>query len=189
MLPIDVFKDQKAPGFILLGSVLKKYGMASLEYEPALLRDQIEKDYDLKLSQLQVDKLQAAMAVMTTDSFYEDWRVFEATCHVFCNEPIDTELVNPLEAEDIAVGLAEVTMIKNDVNDDKDHLIFDDEIRVYAGKVFYDYGFCKAPKIFPTAIMPEKTGSSENDKEKNDALMELFDAHCEYIINYVERLT
>jgi hypothetical protein len=188
MLSIDVFKDKKAPGFILLGVVLKKYGMECLEYEPALLRDQIEKDYELSLTQLQIDKLQAAMAVMTTDSFYTDWRVFEATCHLFHDEPIDTTLVNPLDAEDIAIGLAEATMIKNDTIEDADELVFDDEVRAYAGRIFYEYGLCKAPKIFPTAIMPPKTGTCANDKDKNDALTELFDLHSEKIIDYVDRI-
>jgi hypothetical protein len=188
LFSINVYKDPKAPGFVLLGVTLKKYGMDCLEYDPSLLRDQIERDYNIKLTQLQFDKLQAAMSVMTTDSFYNDWRVFEASCHLFSNEAVDTELVTPLEAEDIAVGLAEATMIKNDVNDDADQLIFDDEVRVYAGHIFYDYGLCKAPKIFPTAIMPKKTGTADNDKSKNASLNELFDAHCTYIMEYIEKL-
>lgn len=188
MFNLDVYKDKTAPGFVLLGVTLKKYGMACLEYEPALLRDQIEKDFDIKLATIQMDKLQAAMAVMTTDSFYDDWRVFEATCHLFHNEATDTDLVTPLDAEDIAIGLAEATMIKNDVNDPSDTLVFDEEVRAYAGRIFYEYGLCKAPKIFPTAIMPAKTGTTANDAEKNEALAELFDTHCERIIDYVERL-
>lgn len=186
MFSIDVYKDEDAPSFALLGVTLKKYGMEALEYDPELLRNQIEKDYDIELTQMQMDKLQAAMAVMVTDSFYDDWRVFEATCHLFHDEPIDTEIVNPLDAEDIAVGIAEAALIKSSIGDSD--LVFDDEVRAYAGRIFFDYGLCKAPKIFPGAIMPAKIGTCANDKDKNEALTSLFDAHTERIIDYVEKL-
>lgn len=188
MFSLDVYKDQNAPGFALLGVTIKKYGLQSLDTDPTLLRDIIEKDFDIKLSQLQADKLQAAISVANTDSFYTDWRVFETTCHLFHNEPVDPSLVNPLDAEDIAIGLAEATLIKHDTSDAGEKHVFDDEIRAYAGKIFYDYGMSKSPKIFPTAIMPKSLGSDDNDKEKNTALKELFDAHAEYIVEYVERL-
>ncbi len=188
MFNLDVYKDHNAPGYLLLGATLKKYGLGCLDYDPAILTSEIEKDFNVKLTTLQANKLHAAIAVMTTDSFYNDWRVFEATCHLFHNEDIDADLVNPLDAEDIAIGLAEVTLIKSDINDSED-LVFDDEVRVYAGRIFYEYGFCNPPKIFPSAIMPKKTGTACNDKEKNEALLELFDAHCEHLIDYAEKLT
>lgn len=183
----DIYKDPKVPAFVLLATTIKKYGMNSLEYEPELLRNEIEKDYDIKLPDINMDKLQAAIIVMTTDHFYNDWRVFETCCHLFHNEPVDADVVNPLDAEDIAVGLAEATMIKADTLDTHSELDFDDEIRAYAGQVFFEYGMSTAPFIFRSAIMPSIPGSAINDPDKNDALRELFDGHSEYILNYIEK--
>jgi hypothetical protein len=184
----DVYKDKSAPAFALLGITLKKYGVESLEYDPELLRHQIEKDYDIHLEDIQMDKLQAAMAVMLTDSFYTDWRVFETTCHLFHNEPVIADLLNPLDAEDIAVGIAEAAMIKMDTGSTSEDLIFDQEVRAYAGRIFHDYGLFKAPKIFPSAILPKGAGNADNDADKNAGLKELFDAHTEHIVDYVERI-
>lgn len=184
----DIYLDKDAPGFVLLGITLKKYGVESLEYDPELLHYQIDKDYDIKIPDLNMDKLQAAMIVMQTNHFYDDWRVFETCCHLFHNELVEADIVNPLDAEDIAVGLAEATLIKSCVIDDASELQFDDEIRAYAGKIFWDYGLSTAPTIFRDAIMPNSPGSAENDPNKNEALRELFDHHSTAIMDYMEKI-
>ena len=89
----DIYKDEEAPAFVLLGITIKKYGVVVLDYDPALLRQEIERDYDIKLPDINMDKLQAAMIVMTTDHFYDDWRVFETCCHLFHNELVEADVV------------------------------------------------------------------------------------------------
>lgn len=184
----DIYKDEKAPAFVLLGITLKKYGMEALDYDPELLRVEIEKDYSIELPDINMDKLQAAIIVMTTDHFYEDWRVFETCCHLFHNELVEADVINPLDAEDIAVGLAEATLIKASTMTDISELKFHDEIRAYAGQVFFDYGFLKAPTIFKDSIMPTSAGSAENDPDKNAALKELFDGHTIFTLDYLENV-
>jgi hypothetical protein len=186
MFTKDVFKDEKAPAFALLTVALRKYGFDILDEEAELLRLQIERDYDIKLSDLQSDKLQAAIIVLHTDHFEYDWRVFETICHLFNNAECHHDVLDPLEAEEIPVALAEVAMIKSSI-EPKEDLDYGDEVRAYAGHIFYEYGLHKAPKIFPTAIMPKSVEC--NDKEKNAALSELFDAHANYILEYVERIS
>lgn len=179
-----VYLDENAPAMVLLGITLKQYGLDALDYEPALLRTQIERDYDINLSEMQFDKLQAAMTVMSSDTFFDDWVVFETVCHLFHNEPVDADLVTPLDAEDIAVAMVEVTLIRRDIGDNT--LVFDEEVRAYAGHVFYEYGLSHAPKIFPSAIMPKAVEVPESDKEKEDALMELFNTRLAYVLDYIK---
>lgn len=186
MFIIDVYRDDKAPAYVLLGVTLKKYGLSALEEEPELLRMIIERDYDIKLSEMQSDKLQAAICVMLTDQVESNWRVFEPCVHLFNNQYVEHDILTPVEAEDIAVALAEITMIKHDVLD-KDELInYGEEVRAYAGQVFYEYGLCSAPSVFPTAIVPKCNECCNS--EKNAALKELFNAHVEYILDYIEKL-
>jgi hypothetical protein len=186
MFTRDVYKDDKAPSIALLAVTIKKYGIESLEYEPELLRQEINRDYDIRISTLNHDKLQAAITVLFTEAFENDWRVFETCCHLFNNTLVDHDIVNPLEAEELIVGIVEATIIKESILEDKEKLHYDDEIRVYAGRIFYDYGFHKAPKLFSEAIMPKTVGGS--DKEKNAALNELFEAHTQYILDYLEKI-
>ena len=68
----------------------------------------------------------------------------------------------------------------------EEKLTFSPEVRVYAGKIFYDYGLHKPPTLFPTAIMDEKEG---NDDEKNAALKEIFDEKINTVNEYVKKCT
>src|SRR5258708_6954301 len=100
----DIYKDEKAPAYALLVTTLRKYGMEALEWEPEFLRHDIEDQYGITMSDLQHNKLQAAMTVMITDHFQHDWRVFEVCCHLFNNQNIDAEDLCLLEAEEIAAA-------------------------------------------------------------------------------------
>jgi len=186
MFSIDVFKDKKAPAYALLITTLKKYGLVSIEWDPAFLRDEIRRDYDIELSDLQHNKIQAAMSVLTSDAFEEDWRCFEVFIHLFNNQTIDYDDVHPVEAEEIAHALAEVMLIKKDILDDDEKVVYGDEVRAYAGHVFWNYGLHKAPDIFSTAIMP--TSNKSDDKPKNESLQEIFDTHVEFILEYLEKI-
>lgn len=186
MFSRDVYKDDKAPAYVLLGVTLKKYGLAALEEEPELLRMLIERDSDIKLSDLQADKLQAAICTMLTDQVETHWRIFEPCVHLFNNQYVEHDILTPVEAEEIAVALAEIAMIKNDVLDKNELIHYGEEVLAYAGHVFYEYGMSKAPDIFPDAIMPKCNDCCY--AEKNAALKELFNAHVEYILDYLEKL-
>lgn len=189
MFSIDVYRDEKAPAYALMTVTLRKYGMEALEYEPELLRAEIEKDYSIKLSDLQHDKIQAAFTVLLTDHFEHDWIVFQGCGHFFNNQPIECEDFQHLEAEEIAVALAEANLILKDKLEDGEKLEYGDEVRAYMGIAFYEYGLHKAPSIFPKAIMPKSVeGPAAVEKEKNEALKEIFDAHVSYILEYLDKL-
>jgi len=187
MFTRDVYLDNKAPSYALLVVTLKAFGMEALEWEPELLRQEIDREYDIKLSDLQHDKLHAMVVCMVTDHFEHDWRVFETCVSLFNGESVDHEDLNPLEAEEIAVGLAEFMLLKKDVDIGPTH--FGEEVRAYAGIIFYEYGMHHSPKIFPTAIMPKSVNQDDaiND-EKNEALKEIFDTHVQYVLDYLEKL-
>lgn len=186
MFTRDVFKDQSAPAFALLAVTIRKYGLSILEEEAELLRSEIDRDYDIRLSDLQSDKLQAAINILLTDHFEDDWRVFETCCHLLSNQPTEHDVLNPLEAEQIAIGLAEARLIKSEILATDEAILFGDEVRAYAGHIFYEYGFHKAPSIFPTAIMPSSVPA--DDVEKNEALNELYTVHLDYVLDYFEKI-
>lgn len=186
MFAIDVYKDQDAPAFALLAVTLRKYGFGIIDDEPEFLRQQIEQDYDIKLTDKQSDKLQAALVVLSTDWFEHDWRVFEVCCHLFSNQYADHELFDPLEVEQAVIGIAEATLIKESILNDGESLEYGDEVRAYLGKLFYDYGFHSAPKICKMAIMPPS--AKHSDKQHNEAVKEIFDTHLEAILEYLEKI-
>jgi hypothetical protein len=193
--PVAVFKDEKAPAFALLLTALAKYGKEDttgqgtfFEWEPEILKEEIRLDFGVTLSELQSDKLQAAITVLTTNLYEQDWRAFEFVSHIFCNDLIDAEDHHPLEAEEVAESLAHATLILK-AYDDRLKLWHDD-VRAYVGQVFWQYGLSKAPDIFDNAIMPASStdGDPAIQEEKNSVLSDLFQAHTKKIEDYIAKL-
>lgn len=186
MFTRDVLKDHNAPAFALLSAVIKAEGLSALEIDPSILRTHLEETYDVKLTDLQSDKIQAAMVVATTDLYEHCWVTFEKVNHILCNHADDFDTLNPLEAEELIVGLSEATLIKHSFHDEGQAWDFSDEVRAYAGRIFHNYGMSKAPKLFPSALMP--TSVPCDNKAKNEALKELFDVHAQHVVEYLEKL-
>lgn len=182
-LPLTFLRDTDIPASVLLVIVLRKYGPGCFDMDPSLLRQDIEDDFKIQLTDLQQDKLQAAITVVSTDQFESHWEVFETCCHLFNNQPDDFESFDPLEAEDVALALAEVDIIKNTAHEPVE---YDSEVNVYAGLVFHEYGMSKPPNIFPTALMPESNEC--DDSEKNEALDELYKARLKFLHDLMNRL-
>lgn len=178
--PKQILEDKNAPATALLAVAIKKYGEDCFEWEPAVLKAELHKDYDCELSDLQSDKLQAAITVLTTDTYERDIKVFETINYLFNHQPDNLDELNPLEAEELICGMTEAYLIRGE------SIEFSPEVRVYAGKVFHDYGMHQPPTLFNQAIMQEQEG---DDTEKNAALHELFSAKIKITEEYVKECT
>lgn len=184
-LPLDVLKDEKAPVIALLAVVIAAYGKACYDWNSALLKDEISRDYSIDLSDLQSDKIQTGLIILDTIYYEGQYEVFE-TCNHLLNNQADCFLdVSPLEAEELIAGYAHYRLIVESLAEVRN---FDDEVNAYAGKIFYEYGFCEAPLIFPTAIMPENINKCDMT-EKNAALQELFEAKTKQLKEYMANLS
>lgn len=181
-LPLTVLKDKSAPAAALALVAIRQYGVECFEWTPQILRNELEKDYNVELSDLQSDKLQAAITILTSDAFETNWHVFQTICRHLTGQPMGFEDFEPLDPEEIVYALTDATLIRHEP------IEFDDEINAYCGKVFHDYGFCNAPDLFPTAIMPPCPGGSD-DTEKNEALTELFQERLAELVAYIEDMS
>lgn len=177
---LEVLKDEKAPAIALLHVVIKKYGVEAFEWQPEFLRDEIKHDYGTELTDLQSDKLQAAITILTTDLFESQWEVFKTICHLLNSTPDNFEDTTPLEAEELASALAQYRLIVGTEGTPP----FSDEVNAFAGVVFYNYGLSEPPSIFPSALMPGHAVKAD-PTEKSQALSEIYDARTKDIIAYV----
>lgn len=174
----QVLSDEKAPVTALLFVLTKAYGNECYEWEPLVLKAEVQKDYDCELSDLQSDKIQAGITLLTTEQYENNIAVFETLNYLFNHQPDDLDEFNPLEPEELICGLTEAYAIRGE------EMVFSPEVRVYAGLIFRDYGFHRPPKLFPKAIMEEREG---NDDEKNEALQEIFDAKLKLVEDYTRK--
>jgi hypothetical protein len=176
-----ILSDEKAPLTALLYVVVKNYTAEAFDWIPAILRNELEETFDVELTDLQADKLQAAILLVSTNMFETNVRAFEIGCRLAGNTPQDFEDFEPLEVEELIVGITEAYLVKNE------KLEYSDEVNAYVGKICYDYGFHKAPTLFPSALMPESASSdAADDTDKNNALKEIFEARLAYTQEYMQ---
>ena len=182
----QLLKEDNIPGFALLAIVTDKYGPDCYQMQPELLKKDIEDDFGVELSDLQSDKLQAAIIVLATNMYEQQWETFAVISHVLSGVHEQFETIDPddVEAEEVIRALAEITIIKNA---EYEPLEFDDEVRAFAGLIFQKYGFSKAPKLFVSAIMPTPVKECD-DTEKNEALQEMWDESVKLINQWAERI-
>lgn len=180
MLVNQVFTDEKAPVAALLTAFIKVYGVEALQWEPEIIRAEIEEDFGIELNDLQANKLHAGITMITTDRFEQDYQTFETCVNLINNQDDDFDTVNVPEAEDIVRAVGEYSLINHDQPN------FNGEVSRYAGLIFYEFGYCQAPKLFPTALLPECNKCDVEQKE--EALAEAFDAHVSYVADYLEKL-
>ena len=174
----QILEDEKAPITALLYAVTKEYSSECYSWEPLVLKAELQKDHDCDISDLQSDKIQAGITLLTTEQYENNIAIFETINYLLNHQPDNIEEFNPLEPEELICGLTEAYIIK------AEELRFSPEVRVYAGLIFRDYGMHHPPKLFPKAIMEECEG---NDDEKNEALQEIFDEKLKTVEQYLRK--
>ena len=179
MMTKTIYTDQGAPASALLAVTLRTFGTECLDWDPEVVRKEINSEFDMELSDLQSDKLQAAMSVLDSDNFETHWDAFVYCCQLFNNIPVSFAIFDEFEAEELIVGSCEALIIRNE------SIKYSGEVRAGAGFVFHEYGFSKAPKLFPNAIMPNT--SNEQSDNKDEALEEIFDSHNKRVHEYFNK--
>lgn len=176
----NIIKDEKAPVIALLWLITKMYGPECYSWEPTVLKAELQIDLDCEITDLQSDKIQAGITLLSTDLYETNIKVFETINYLLNHQHDELDELSPLEVEELICGLTEAYIIK------AEELHFSPEVRVYAGQIFYNYGMHKVPKLFPLAIMTESEG---DDSSKNDALEEIFNAKIQSIETYLKQCT
>ena len=176
----EIIKDDKAPITSLLWLITKRYGQECYAWDSMVLRTELQTDLACEISDLQSDKLQAGIILLTTDLYETNIKVFETVNYLINNQQDDLDELDPLEAEELICGLTEAYLIRGE------ELDFSPEVRVYAGQIFRDYGMHKPPTLFPQAIMREEEGE---DTSKNAALHEIFEEKIKITEAYLKQCT
>ena len=176
----QIITDPKAPVLVLIWLVTTLYGNECYSWDPMVLKTELQHDLNCEVSDLQSDKIQAGITLLTTELYETNIQVFETVNYLINHQHDDMDELNPLEAEELICGMTEAYLIKHE------DMSFSDEIRVYAGQIFYDYGMYGPPKLFPKAIMNERDG---DDSEKNNALQEIFNEKLRMTVDYLKECT
>ena len=149
---------------VLMAMALDRFGTDVMSFEPETIRMELRQAYGQDIPQVNMDKLLAMIAVLTTNLFYVSVETFHQVCDAFGhNEPNFYELDIP-DPEDLAWGIAEVTL--NDGNPGKaktDAPEYSHEVKRYIGVVLNQYGITSPPPILSMAEIDPPANQMADD--------------------------
>jgi len=151
-----VLEDPQTYATVLLAICLDAYGTEFLDWDPSVLRLELQTDYRAQLPRINSDKLQAAITLMTSDTFFNDVLSFNHITEALNNDPVDFDMLDPVTPDQMAWAIVEARLLLEGDND----LEFADEVRRYQGMILDQHGIGKPHPIFKDAHTPEPDTAS-----------------------------
>lgn len=124
-------------------------GPQFINWEPESIWMDLYQKHGIDLSNINRDKIQACITLLTTDYFYHDAAVFENTCMAFCHEWSSPEILHEASPAQMSWGVVEAKFLRKLHN--QESLPFDYEPRGYVAIVCYREGLVVAPSYLSFA--------------------------------------
>lgn len=127
----------------LLVLVIDTYGPEAMEWSPQTLAMEIHDDFQVDLPQSNIDKIMAAIQLLTTNDFYQRLPMFNYLCNVLSGDPFDPSIFEPATAEEIAWAVVEAALLFPPEADES----FTPEILAFIRKVLESDGVFTVPTV------------------------------------------
>lgn len=138
----DLLVDPNTPATILNSLIIKVYSSRCYNWEPETLWLEILDDFNLKsLNDFTKNKINAVVALNTSDSFYNQWEVFENIGKAFNSQDVFFEDLTPLSPEELTW-----TVIEAKLNDD-DNGTYSYDVLEYIKTCLKASGVATCPKF------------------------------------------
>ena len=127
------------PLFLLL---MDRYGPDALQWAPETIRLELEDDFQLQLPKYTLDKLMAAISIVTTNYFYKDVTRFIELCNILAGDEFQPDEFDPADSGEILLAMTEALLLWPP-DDDSEDSEFSAEIQEYIHQVLDDEGILK----------------------------------------------
>lgn len=140
-------------------------------WHPTTLRMQIEEDFQVRLPKENLDKLLAAIALVTTNYFYKDVSRFIQLCNILSGDDFDPELFDWADAAEVLWGITEAGLLYPPDPEDPEDSEFSPEIRGYIAFVLESEGIALPPDALRLGgAGMDLAGNFEDDPEMFQAV-------------------
>jgi hypothetical protein len=164
----EMWKSPQTFGSVLLTVFLDRFGVEGLQWDPATVVMEVEEEFDVDMPQCAIDKLMAAINILTSDSFYTNLPDFVMLCNVLSGDTYRPDMFDPADSAEVAWGLTEGLLISPP--DDQENEPFSDEIRAYIGAVLDTEGIINAPDILQIALRQANVSDAANQFSDDPAM-------------------
>lgn len=141
--------------------VMDKYGEEALQWAPETIRRELEDDFQLELPKESLDKIMAAISVVTTNFFYKDVTKFIEICNIFAGDDFQPDEFDPADADEILLGITEALFLWPP--DDDAESQFSEEIREYISQVLNEEGVVKPFDVLKLALDGDQSAKVDSE--------------------------
>lgn len=117
---------------VLLLLVVDMYGAEVFNWAPETIRRELEEDFRIKLPKVSLDKVMAAVTLVTTNYFSKDVTKFIEICNILAGDDFEPSEFEPADAAEILHGVSEAALIWPFDDESSD---FSPEVREYVAQV------------------------------------------------------
>jgi hypothetical protein len=147
---------------------LDRFEMDGLGWDPNTITLEIEEEFDVELPQCVLDKLMAAINILTSDTFYRSLPDFITFCNVLSGDTYRPDMFDPADSAEVAWGITEGLLISPP--EDEQDGPFSDEIRAYIGAVLDQEGIINAPDVLQIALRKANVSDAANQFSDDPAM-------------------
>jgi hypothetical protein len=151
--------DPEAFATTLIVVAIDDYGQEVLTWHPQTIATQWADDYGVTPLRANLDKVMAAVTVLTTNYFFKSLSRFIDLCNVLSGDQFDPAEFNPADAGECAWGITEALLLHPPDEAEP----FADEVRHYVAAVLKDEGFVKPPDVLRLAIGGDFSAQVQTD--------------------------
>lgn len=135
--------------------VMDKYGPEALQWAPETIRRELEDDFQLQLPRYTLDKLMAAVTIVTTNYFYKDVTRFIELCNILSGDEFQPDEFEPADAGEILLAMTE-SLLLWPPDDDVEDTEFSEEIQEYIRQVLDEEGILKPFDVLRLAFRNDR---------------------------------
>jgi len=153
-----VLLDEGSYATTLIALVVDRYGDECLNNEdgepwhPSTFKVQLEKDYGIELPKATLDKIMAAVSILTTNYFFRDVNKFVALANVLSGDDFQPDEFEMADALECGWAVFEAILLSPPEDGEAP---FSEEIQAYISQVLLNEGFVKAPAILRIGVAPD----------------------------------
>lgn len=177
----------------LLLMVMDQYGPEALQWSPETIRMELEQDFHLKLPKATLDKIMAAISIVTTNTFYKDVTRFIELCNILSGDDFQPDEFEPADAEEMLIAITEALLLWPP-DDDPEDTEFSPEIREYIRQVLGQQGILKPFDVLRLAFSGDESAKVDvefaDDPEMYSAIYETQQSKTDELkITYLENMS
>jgi hypothetical protein len=143
----ELLVDPDTFATVLITIIVDAYGAAALDWTAETIRMQLWDDFAVEIPSGGLDKIMAAITLLTTNYFYVNLPRFITLCNALAGS-LSVDEVGVADSFDCAWGITEALLLDPPEESEP----FCDDIRNYIGAVLKDEGYVQPPDVLKIAL-------------------------------------